>query len=660
MSLDGAKAIDIEELVKIEDSKKGAMFSRELLEKLKEKEEQRIAFIGEVTRARYRHKGAITEVYRNAAHIANPLVMQVVRDNNYPVAKDEIEDFFNLAKDARNGNVEARRKIEDKVNNVPKQMIQVLIPFYHEYMDDVNKESKEEAIKKLTTISQERRESILKELNIPIPTEDEGANKGALNKKIIEVLGKLSDEEVKKIRLNEAKIGFMGTVAFSFIEQRAQEMENSPNVVELQTAFRDLRNTQPEILNGLMTKLDEANKDFKPVPVIKDTLETASEAFKKIESDLALVQKANKEIEFKLKGSKEQPGIETALVNLCKELKDNEGDPEAKEAIEKIRLEFGNVYNKLNVAIGLKGKVITDQDVSEGLKTVVNTLVNGKSLITIAIEQGNKVAAEKMILAGAELNAASTQYKRSPLQALKDGFKGFPNNIKALFNKPPRTIIEIAEISGRKDIISSIGEAVKQRENAISEEKSKQNSEMLEVLDSKMSVKEDPTPKVTVATHVKQEMDLSSNPLFITNKPPLIVPLMSQKMQKSSVEPMLRNYLEDINMLLKEVEKAASEVDKSQSQEIKLIEVEKAALLQAKSVIEKSDISSPEGKADLSKQLQNVIGIAHGRMKEINHGMVINSDLSNKREELLRDIRHEIRSEVSQPQKRGPTSNQRG
>ena len=533
MSIEGTKAIGIDELVKIEDGKKGAMFSRELVSQLSE--EQRIAFVGEVTRARYKHKDAITEVYRNAAHIANPLVMQIVRDNNYPVTKDGIEDFFKLAKEAHNGNVDFKRKIQEKLNNVPEKVIKVLLPFYYEYINDVSKESKEDAIKKLIGISQDRRESILKALDVPAPIE-EGENKGALSKKLTEVLSKLTDEQVKKIRMNEAKIGFIGTVAFSFIEQRAQEMENNSNIVQLQTAFRELRNKEPEILNGLMSKLDEANKEFEPTPVESSVLEVADKAFRKIELDLALVVEANKEVEIKLKGTKDNPGIETALVNVCKELKDNIDDDATKEAMEKVRLEFGNVFNKLNVAIGLKGQVITKEDVSKQLKSVVDTTINGKSLVTIAIEQGNKAGVEKIIAAGADLDKVSNKYTRSPLQALKDGFKDFPENLKALFNKPPRSVVEIANISGNQEIVQAVQQAVEIRKET-NEKAQKQQATVTSIISTTYS---GPVP--------------SDNPLFI--KPlPISTPLMLQQKE--------------------EREKQRREVDKASSNPIKLSQPEK-------------------------------------------------------------------------------------
>ncbi len=60
---------------------------------------------------------------------------------------------------------------------------------------------------------------------------------------------------------------------------------------------------------------------------------------------------------------------------------------------------------------------------------------------------------------GIILNHKSTNYTRSPLQALKDGFKGFPKQLAQLFNKPERTPLEIAKLGGDKEIVSTLQKA---------------------------------------------------------------------------------------------------------------------------------------------------------------------------------------------------------
>ncbi len=291
-----------------------------------------------------------------------------------------------------------------------------------------------------------------------------------------------------------------------------------------------------------------------------------------------------------------------------------------------------------------------------------NKNVEGLTLLQLAQKLGKDDMIPELVKAGANPDLKTTDYKRSFFTRLTDTVKGLVEGkgLSQWKTPPERSVIEIAEVSGRKDIVGSIQNAVIERKETVSKEKTKQDNVLLSELESTMRVQPQSTPKKTVQPKVPT-VDVTSNPLLIeSTKPPTITPLLMQQRQKTPSDPAVSKYLEDINALLKEVEKAGREVDKSDTQEIRLIQVEKTALVKAKAVIEKSDLTSPEGKEDIGKKLQSVMREANNKMKEINHGMVMNSDLSGKRDELLSDIRQHVRSELSQPQKRGPSSSQRG
>ncbi|MGE3318405.1 MAG: ankyrin repeat domain-containing protein [Candidatus Berkiella sp.] len=452
MSKQGVEPTILEKLVKHNDSTMGSMVSRELMTKLSQ--EQRVALAGEVARARYKDKNSLTEVYRNAAYIANPLIMQIVQDNGYPVGKDKLDEFFRLGQQANQGSQEAKNSLKKYLDNVPTPVIQTLLPMYHEIVDDANNETKESAIKKIVGIGKERKIAILQKLGIE--TKDIPDEK--VNEKITEVLSKMSETEVKQIRLNEAKIAFMGSVAFAFVEQQAFEMENRQDAQKLQAQFRELRDKEPEMMSGLIQGLDKANEEYVPPRKLdKEVEKTVNEVYTKAEKEVKEVKESNKSLEQQVKVT------ERALNDLCIEIKKNVSEDEVKE-LEDIRSECGNIFSNLNVAIGLKGQKITDEDVSQKIKSVVNLPVNGRSLLSYAVEQNNINGVKLLLDSGANSLESTANYKRSIGQAFKDGFKDFPKKLKDLFKKPERTIEDIAKIQGRNDIVEMIQHAKLEQE----------------------------------------------------------------------------------------------------------------------------------------------------------------------------------------------------
>lgn len=288
---------------------------------------------------------------------------------------------------------------------------------------------------------------------------------------------------------------------------------------------------------------------------------------------------------------------------------------------------------------------------------VNNKNPNGLTLLQLAQKLGKDDMIPELVKAGANPEVKTTDYKRSFLTRLTDTVKGVieGKGLSQWKTPPERSVTEIAEISGRKDIVESIQDAVKERNETASKEKSKQENILLSELDSTMRVQPTTSPTSTV------QPKPSDNPLLIESKSRTITPLLTQQRQKTPFDPAVNKYLEEIKSLLKEVEKAEQEVDKTDKQEVRLIGVEKTALTSAKSIIEKSDLSSPESREMLEQKLQGVLRSAKESIVKINgHEMTLNSDLSGKRELLLQDICQDMRTEVSQSQKRGPSSSQRG
>lgn len=650
------------------DSTTGAMVSRELLTKLST--EERIALAGEVARARYKEKNSITEVYRNAAYLANPLIMQIVRDNGYPASEEDLEAFFKLGEQANAGNEGAKKSLIEYLDKVPLQMVQALMPMYHEYLSDANKETKEQAIKKISGLSAERRTKILSELGVKGIPEDK------LAEKVTEELNKLSDEQVQNIRTNEAKVAFMGSIAFAFVEQRAFEMGVSDPKM-LQGKFRELRDKEPELMNGLILALDNANVNYEPPRKIDDKVKNVvTKVYDSALEKVKEIKEANKQVETSLKNT------EVALDKLCKELKKNANEDDAK-LIEDMRSLCGNIFNRLNVSIGLKGEKISKQDVDNEINATVNKTVNGKNLITFAVNQGNKEAVETLVTSGADISVKTADYKRSPLQALKDGFKDFPKNLGQLFKKPERTLIDIVKISGNKEIESVLekaGETQLKKETAIDPtlvgelEKTLHTrlvGELEKTLHSRRVISDTPPnkpvpslPESTIPTEVTKLSESTpihtipeshqSKPLPVfPSNPQGIVKLRTQTPEtepEPHIHPVAKGFINQIDSLLKTL---ASEHEKSVSNKedplnIKLLEVEQKVVTSLKDYLKTADLDTSEGKIALQEKIDEIRKSAQEQRKEANQGFVYEHPIMT---EEVRGLLNSIYEKVSQPEK---------
>ncbi len=226
-------------------------------------QEERAAFAGELARKRYENEKKIPLVFRNVNHSPNILIMQIFKENNYPVSSDKLEAFF------KNPN-------KDELSIVPDNVVKALAPFYHDYMNDVEQESKQQAIASILGFGSDRHKEILTKLKVDTSGLEANDVKEALERK----LNELPEDEVKNIRMDEAKVSFIDQVAFAFLDQRAHEIiregvEPGDNVranANLQKEFRLIRKN-PELLSGLVKKLDSENHNKYKPPVIDSQLQ---------------------------------------------------------------------------------------------------------------------------------------------------------------------------------------------------------------------------------------------------------------------------------------------------------------------------------------------------------------------------------------------------
>lgn len=97
-----------------------------------------------------------------------------------------------------------------------------------------------------------------------------------------------------------------------------------------------------------------------------------------------------------------------------------------------------------------------DEAKARNKKEAANKIeANGRMPLVNAIASGDLTKVTQLLKDGAEINQTS-KYKRSFLTAIRDGFKDFPINIRKLTTTPPRTLSEIAEMSGNEKIIQTV------------------------------------------------------------------------------------------------------------------------------------------------------------------------------------------------------------
>ncbi|MGD9591021.1 MAG: hypothetical protein AB7V32_00705, partial [Candidatus Berkiella sp.] len=164
---------------------------------------------------------------------------------------------------------------------------------------------------------------------------------------------------------------------------------------------------------------------------------------------------------------------------------------------------------------------------------------------------------EKYAKLGIVSNEPTTEYERSFGNAISDGFKNFPKNLGRLFNKPPRTPLEIARMKNQTQILESFEKSkVIPKEETV---RSKEHNDLLGRLESieekvdslESSLKDSPLvtdPSRVVLTEMKSnELEdkygkyLAQNSEFleaIKNRDP-------DKMDKVLVDAMM-NYCADI------------------------------------------------------------------------------------------------------------------
>ncbi len=105
---------------------------------------ERVTLATEILRKRYenmsRQNGAasgIPLVYRNSNMLMQPVIRDIMTDLGFP--DRDMAQFYSLVKKAAEGDEDAKTKITSIFNNPPPQLVQILQPFYRQYIEDITR-----------------------------------------------------------------------------------------------------------------------------------------------------------------------------------------------------------------------------------------------------------------------------------------------------------------------------------------------------------------------------------------------------------------------------------------------------------------------------------------------------------------------------------------
>lgn len=115
----------------------------------------------------------------------------------------------------------------------------------------------------------------------------------------------------------------------------------------------------------------------------------------------------------------------------------------------------------------------------------------GLTLLQLAQKQGKDDMIPELVRLGANPEAKTTNYQRKGLTRFTDTIKGLfsGNGLKAWKVPPERSVTEIAEMSGKMDVVKSIQDAVKDRKQSVVKERDPTELELLGELENVTSKK---------------------------------------------------------------------------------------------------------------------------------------------------------------------------
>ena len=401
--------------------------------------DERIPFVSKLLSDRFIQTNNVNLVYRNPDMFAKWAVKELFKELKFPVDRAGQEDFFKLVEQAITPppSTEAKTKLKTyfATNENSDKVTQILLPFYHEYIEATKKEFTDKMVQ-------------------------EGRN--------------INDPEVQKelqSKLKESDKTFLGHVSFPFVESLVFEFHeqdgfNPQKKAKLSAGFRTLRNEG--VMDELMVRLKEANGFYVAPQVSNDTIRDAYNLYNHgktfFTDDLSKDHR-------KLMTTVEQTSREYySIVNKTSTLLPKDSAMQLK--MQSLAGSIENVKTELDHKL-LRGEKITQEDVKNvhdqftelmlSAKTLINQKdENGDNLILKAAKEGNTTMVKSLIEMGGDLNSTTTNYTRGIGKAFKDAFSGKAGDFfKNLFTPPPRTPAQLAKFFGHTEIVDSIRESQK-------------------------------------------------------------------------------------------------------------------------------------------------------------------------------------------------------
>lgn len=389
--------------------------------------EERVSFAGLLVSERFKQTQNVNLVYRNPDMYAKWVVKEIFNDLKFPVDSLQYKEFFQLVEKSVSSppNEEAKQQLKEYFANPKPEVIQMLLPFYHEYLENVKKEFDK---------------NYKPNDNLP---RDEQRNEYY---------------HFRELRLSEAKNQFLGHVSFPFVESLVFELQEKDGFSperkgRLALAFRSLRNNDNSndgIMNELIKALDQKNESYIPPKVKSETINKAFEIFETRNKKYSEVQRQHRESMLPI----EQRATE--LYNLVNRIASRyPNNNELKALFQRIAGSIDNNKTELDHKL-LRGEKITQQDVAQ-VQMILDSLMHsvkerinkhnerGDTLLHDSIRDGNKELTELLLKAGADPLMKTTHYKRGAFRALKDSFKGKSSDFfKNMLNTPPRNALDLA------------------------------------------------------------------------------------------------------------------------------------------------------------------------------------------------------------------------
>ncbi len=458
--------------------------------------EQQIAFAGKLVAERFKQTNNVNLVYRNPDMFAKWIVKEVLNKLQFPVDPNNKKAFFELVERATMTPPDEQAKTQLKSYfsdpNPKPEIVQMLQPFYKDYLDNVKKEFHENNKDKNMDQLQYR-----------------------------DLLGQ---------RMEEAKKQFLGHVSFPFVESLVFELQEKDGFSperkgKLAAGFRKLR--EQGIMDDLVKGLDksyEGNPQYQPPQLLDDTVDKAFAIYEKGNRDYIGVKQQH---ELTMTPVKERSTELYKIVN--KIASSYPKDSEFKTMFERIAGSIENFKTELDHKL-LRGEIITDNDVkavnemfdilmNNVKKSLNNTNVRGDIPLHDAIRNGNKELVDVLLKAGSDPRLKTTQYKRGFFGAIKDAFSGKPGDFfKNLMKPTPRTATQLARFLGQDELVETLRTKEHELNNPTIPHTITQKLETLEGLvvqhEDDVSVRMEKTPSVVNVFQLQSDKPEKTNSDF--------------------------------------------------------------------------------------------------------------------------------------------------